>query len=415
MSALPRQALRIAKKELTESFRDRQTIIYAVAMPLLLYPVVFFVLLQGWAFLKSRSEARTAEVVVAGAALTLPDDWEATFLGDTDEPGSVTVAARDEAWDLERAGEHLREHPDTDAVLTFDATADPPRAQLVLDSSRAGAELAEERLRERLLGLIEEARDERRTQLGLDEDALVPFRFETLDLATKKDLGGFLLSFMLPLFFVVMSVTGAFYPAVDMTAGERERKTLETTLALPVPPLAFACGKLAATAVLSLFAALLNLLGTGLAAATLLAGLPGGGSLDVEVPLGALVSFFPFAVLFTVFAASVILAAMSWAKTYRQGQSLFGGIQLAFFVPAMVTAMPGLALTPGLACVPVVGAVLLFKERLQSAESDPLAVLLATAALIVYAAIAVGVALLWTTRNDLEGSRRRLRLAGSRA
>lgn len=404
MSALLRQAVRIARKELTEAFRDRQTLIYAVLVPLLLYPAVFFVLLQGWAFVRARAVAETAVVVTAGADAVLPEGWAATLRGRPGEPGRLQLETHAETWSVERASAWLGEHEEADAVLTFD-DADPPQALLVTNASRPGSSVAQERVRERLATLSERARTERREELGLDADDLTPFTLETVNLASQRDMGGFLLSFMLPLFFVVMAVTGAFYPAVDMTAGERERRTLETTLSLPVAPLALATGKLLTTTALSLFAALLNLLGMGLAASTLLAGLPTGDDLAIEIPVTALVRFLPFAVLFAVFAAAVILGAMAWVKTYRQGQSLFGAIQIAFFVPAMVTAMPGLALTPALAPIPVVGAVLLFKERLQATDSDPLALWLVALSMVLYAALAVGLALVWTTRNELEGTR----------
>lgn len=400
-----RQALRIARKELTESFRDRQTLTYAVLMPLLLYPAVFFLLLQGWAFVRARAVAESAAVVVAGAEAVLAEGWEETLRGRADEPGSLELETHAEAWSVERATAHLLERDDSDAVLTFDDST-PPQALLVLNTSRPTASVAEERVRERLATLADQVRARERDELGLTAEDLTPFTVETINLASRRDMGGFLLSFMLPLFFVIMAVSGAFYPAVDMTAGERERRTLETTLSLPVPPLAFAAGKLFATTVLSLFAALLNLLGMALAAGTLLAGMPAGGALSIEVPVGALLRFLPFAVLFAIFTAAVILGAMSWVKTYRQGQSLFGGIQIAFFVPAMVTAMPGLTLTPALAPIPVVGAVLLFKERLQSADSDPLALWIVALSMALYAALAVALALAWTSRNELEGERR---------
>ena len=77
----------------------------------------------------------------------------------------------------------------------------------------------------------------------------------------SRRCGAYLLSFILPMLLVVMTVMGAFFPAVDLTAGERERQTAETTLLLPVPRAAVHLGKILAVCVAAVLATALNLLG----------------------------------------------------------------------------------------------------------------------------------------------------------
>ena len=74
----------------------------------------------------------------------------------------------------------------------------------------------------------------------------------------KADEGALALSLLLPMLLIVMSVMGSFFPAVDLTAGEKERTTVETTLVLPVRRLAVQPGKILAVCAASVLATALK-------------------------------------------------------------------------------------------------------------------------------------------------------------
>ena len=73
----------------------------------------------------------------------------------------------------------------------------------------------------------------------------------TSGIAPKAQVSGYLLSKVLPLVVVMMVMLGAFHPAIDITAGERERGTLETTLSAPIDRAALMAGKVLAVATLA--------------------------------------------------------------------------------------------------------------------------------------------------------------------
>ena len=85
------------------------------------------------------------------------------------------------------------------------------------------------------------------------------FDIERENLAPATRIGGYLLSKALPLMILLMVLLGAFYPAIDVTAGERERGTLETVLAAPIPRLDLLLGKVLAVTALASASGLLNL------------------------------------------------------------------------------------------------------------------------------------------------------------
>ena len=104
------------------------------------------------------------------------------------------------------------------------------------DGTRSRSAIAVERLAERLDAHADALRAGRARERELDVAALRPIEVESRDLATSEEEGALALSLLLPMLLIVMAVMGSFFPAVDLTAGEKERRTAETTLLLPIPP-----------------------------------------------------------------------------------------------------------------------------------------------------------------------------------
>lgn len=328
-----RATLLVARKELVSSLRDRHTTLYAIVVPVVLYPFLFWALLQG-------------SLVLQGAREHAPVD-----------PASVAVRGAEAPDDVARARG--------------------------TDADRPGRERVERRLAERAA-----AADDRR-----DPAAVQPLRVEEpVDVAAHRGRGAYLLSFLLPLLFVVMTVMGAFHPAVDLTAGERERRTADTTLLLPVPRAAVHQGKILAVCAIAVTATALNLGALGLSAGHLVALARVGGELDVEIPLRAFLAMTPLALFFALFVSAVLTGIAARTRTFQEGQSLLGPVQMAFILPAMTGVIPGVELTPALACVPVVNTVFAFRALLQD-RAMPLEYAITAVATLAFAALAVWIAL----------------------
>jgi ABC-type Na+ efflux pump permease subunit len=202
---------------------------------------------------------------------------------------------------------------------------------------------------------------------------------------------------------VVMTVMGAFYPAVDFTAGERERHTAETTMLLPVPRLAVHQGKILAVCVCAVLATSLNLLALGLSAGHLVNMLREGRTIDIVLPIGAFLSVLPLALLFAFFVSAVLTGVAALARTFKEGQALLGPVQMLFIFPAMAGAIPGLELDRVLCFVPVVNVVLAFRALLKG-QSMPVEYLLTALTLLVLAVVATWVALRILSRESLVAS-----------
>ncbi|MBL4849598.1 MAG: CPBP family intramembrane metalloprotease, partial [Planctomycetes bacterium] len=192
-------------------------------------------------------------------------------------------------------------------------------------------------------------------------EALQPIVTARVDRGRPGALAGRTLSLLV----VILALSSAFYPALDLGAGEKERGTLETWLLAPVPRVVIALGKVGATFILAITSAALNLLSLGLTFASAARFTPGGLeelqlSMGLGVPIVMLVVLVPLVLLFSALS----LALATFAASYKEGQAYLTPVMALGTLPAMAAALPGLDLTPTLALVPVLGAVLLMKGLL---------------------------------------------------
>jgi ABC-type Na+ efflux pump permease subunit len=167
---------------------------------------------------------------------------------------------------------------------------------------------------------------------------------------------------------VVMAAMGCLYPAVDATAGERERGTWETLLAAGTSRVNIAVGKYLYVSTLGTAAGLLNvgamLVSMRVVFAQQLAA--AGGELAFELPLAAVPVLALVAPLVALLVAAVMMLFASFARTFKEGQSLVMPFYLLLMVPLMVLQQPDLEMTTGLALIPVANALVIAREALQS-------------------------------------------------
>ena len=199
----------------------------------------------------------------------------------------------------------------------------------------------------------------------------------------------FSLTTLVPLILILMTVTGAVYPAIDLTAGERERGTLETLMAAPVPRLRLLLAKYVAVLTVALFTAMANLVAM---TATLTASGLGPlvfGSEGLSISLVAQV--FALLILFAAFFSAILLAVTSFARSFKEAQAYLIPLMLLALAPGIMSLMPELEFTGLLAVTPLVNIVLLARDIFEGTAS-PLLATIAVVSTVLYAAAAIGLA-----------------------
>lgn len=168
---------------------------------------------------------------------------------------------------------------------------------------------------------------------------------------------------LIPLILILMTITGAVYPAIDLTAGERERGTLESLMAAPLPRLSLLIAKYIAVLTVAILTATANLLGMSITVYS--TGL--GSQLFGERGLSpsAIAIVFLLLVLFAAFFSALLLAVTSFARSFKEAQAYLIPFMLLAISPGFLSVMPGIELNALLAVTPLVNIVLLARDVLQ--------------------------------------------------
>jgi sodium transport system permease protein len=404
--------LRFARKELREVLRDRRTILTLVLMPLLLYPLLAIALRQLFvtslapppppevhlAF-DNEEDARLYQGVVVGYAHEAATR-EGRMVGGADKPAAgdplIKLFVRDEnSEELEELVRKGKVHLGLRArqlVRWWTPEARRHRQPqyewelLVLDGSvESGDALRHVRrvFAEANLGWFERSGGPG----GRPTPPPAVTRVASLTAPKRKSAGA--LPTLIPLILVLMTITGAVYPAIDVTAGERERGTLEVLMAAPVPRFGLLLAKYAAVLAVALLTALVNL---GMMTATVqVSGLGpllfGGGGLTA----GLVLKVLGLLLLFALFFSAVLLAVTSFARSFKEAQAYLIPVMLAAIGPGIAALLPDLKLEGGLCVTPLINVVLLTRDLFEgTAQAAPAAVVVAST--LLYAGLAVAVA-----------------------
>lgn len=192
---------------------------------------------------------------------------------------------------------------------------------------------------------------QRLTAEGVSPDLLEPLTIEREILTTPEQKAGKLATFILPLMLSFVVLTGGAFVAIDVTAGEKERGTLEALLASPASDQAIFLGKYFAVLTVTLIPLLLTFMSFGLIYNLLPEWLTDGARMSPTVILGAMASGIPFAIL----AAVVMMIVAIRTKTFKDAQATTAGVNLSMMFPAMIPAIFPVPLS-WLYLIPIYGA-----------------------------------------------------------
>ena len=386
-------------KEMLDTFRDRRTLIAMVGVPVVLYPALFILATQATLMQQSRMDKTRAKVAVAGEDASEIMGWLSA-----DE--KIEVVHSDEPLaDLEAGN--------LDAVVTVPAgVAETLEAggTAEIEIAYDAAEVVSREASDRLDGVLRKARDawiqERIENAGLAETFAKPLKLNWENVAPPSKATGSILGTILPLLMVVMLGVGAFYPAVDLTAGEKERGTFETLLSTPTSKMEIVFGKFFAVFTLSMLTGLLNLasmIATLLFQLTQIMNAAEGSdfALDIsDIPPQTFAVILLVLIPLSLFISAMMMTVALLAHSFKEAQNYVTPFFMALIVPASVVAIPGVELTPGTQFIPVGNVSLLFRDLMMGKATldEVFIVFLVTT---VYALIALVIATWMFQREEV--------------
>ncbi len=204
---------------------------------------------------------------------------------------------------------------------------------------------------------------------GMPAEAVRPFAVESANLAgqsASKSVN--IWSRILPVLLLLWAMTGAFYPAVDLCAGEKERGTLETLLSSPAERSEIVVGKLLTIMVFSMVTAALNIVSVGITGSLIFRQMENFGGPPPLAVLWLTLAVVPVAALFS----ALCLALAAFARSTKEGQYYLMPLMMLSLPMAVLPMSPGVELTLGNSLIPISGLVLLLKTLLEGSYMQAL-------------------------------------------
>ena len=398
-------------KELKDTLRDRRSLISIIVIPTFVMPALFF------------GVGKIAVGIVSKAKEEIPS---VMILGGEDSPGVVrelkqakklrVVAAADD-WKQQISDKKVRAAVRIPAGFEPGLQAGAAEPVIIYNYEgelKSGFAVAE--LERFFRDLRERTVTARLAERSLPATLVRPFDFKRENVAPPEKVGGNLLGGIVPYIIIILCFTGAMYPAMDLTAGEKERGTMETLLCSPVPRVDLVLGKFLMVLTGSLSAMLLSLTSMGISAlvggmiytggngATRLAATAdqakaAGSVMPMIDPLG-LFGVIGMVLPVAVFFSAIIFTVALFAKSYKEAQSYVGPMIFIVIMPAVVGMLPGIDLNLRLALVPILNLSLVCKEMLSGVwHWHYIALIFGSSCL--YAAVALGFAVKMFNREDV--------------
>lgn len=395
----------ILGRELRDQLRDRRTLFTVVVLPLLLYPLMGISLLQitqffrehptrVWIVGQQNLQAEPAFLEGSGIApnwlnreqqrllsVCLSDHSDQEFQRLVGEFKRDSAGAESQALVNAYIQQELRRHGSDLAVLIpkpisaagsgrSGSDEGVPGIYLFLNTSSDRSRVAAERFLQAAERWKVAVRDKALKEAGLSPRLVEPFALRSADISDQHGKRVAAWSRILPLLIMVWSLTGAFYPAVDLCAGEKERGTFETLLSSPACRSEIAIGKLLTVMIFSFATCLLNLLSVGITSFFVVAGSGGAGSFSplggLELPptqslIWLILAMAPTAALFSALS----LAAAAFARSSKEGQYYLVPLIMICLPLMAIPLFPATRLELGTSLLPVTGLILLLRSLIE--------------------------------------------------
>ncbi len=384
----------IFQKELKEVLRDKRMIYLIILLPFFLYPVLFTIIGKVG---QSQSKKIASEKV-------------SVYLNPEGQGTPVFERLREDT-SLNLIVQHFDQAIIDSAKNTIGVYVDPNFTQIqenkgsaeikiYADNSKDLLNNRRKRLVRKFNALNDSLVHDRLAAAALDSTFIKAINIQEEDLATDEEMIGKILGSFLPMLLLLFIFLGCIYIAIDITAGEKERRTLQSLFTTPVTTREIIAGKFGAVFTIGIVSATMNLLSLFVAMLIQFSLMSSGDTASGggDAPAFAL-SVSPVGwlwvvviiLLSTIFLAALSLAVVLLANSYKEAQSYVSPLMMLVLLPAIISQMPGLELNTTTALIPMLNISLAIGEVLKGSFDTGMVALVALLALI-YAVFALWLA-----------------------
>jgi sodium transport system permease protein len=389
----------VYRKELTEWLRDRRTLISTVLVPLLAFPILMVGITALATIMIGNAEKEIPKVMILGG------EDSPQLLESLKESDQVKVVPYTDNWKDQISNKEIRAAVEIPkGFQTALANGQAPAIEVYFYEAELKSTFGRDHLRK----VVEDYRDtvvkDRLAANSLPASVLTPFEIKQENVAPPEKVSGAGIGGFIGYAVILLCLTGAMYPAIDLTAGEKERGTIETVLSSPISRLDLVVGKFLLVFSGSLASAILSVTSMGTSFAILghthLMNDSGGQPLNLNLGLVSVVAVFFMALPLAFLFSAVLMTIACFAKTYKEAQSYLTPMTFVVVIPAVASVMPGVELTSKLALIPVLNTSLVCKEIITGTYHWG-AIVMIFLSTCVYAAAALFLAVKMFQREDV--------------
>lgn len=351
----------IIKKEFLDTLRDRRTLITMIVLPLVLFPAIF-----GISISVQKSVAEKAREKELNVGLIVEGNQAADLISAIETAPNLSLIRNIALEDTAK----LIRNDSLDMIIRIGSEFDSTMARF--ESGHVmlyylGTE--DDNIRDRVIAPIEAYErtilGQRMQALNISSATVDPINLDkSHDLASTQEQIGKMAGGFLPYIFVIFSFIGCMYPAIDLFTGEKERGTMETLFTLPVNRLEILIGKMVVVATSGLISALIGIFGLLMSLNFLdIPDMLREPLMDMAQP-GTIGLLILMILPLSVFFAGILVPITTYAKTFKEAQSMVTPLNIGVIVPAAIGLMPGIELNAGTALIPILNVALAAKEML---------------------------------------------------
>ena len=377
------------KKEILDVIRDKKTIFTMIVLPVILYPLIFLVAMQIVSFIAETQKEQNYLIAYQNVA---DEDRNALNEWIEGEEDGLSYSIKEVESD---APEQDLEEENIGAYITTKVTKSQVIYEIHYLSAVTDSSSVSDLLEEEIDALAKHRAEKNAREAGLDvEKTLYPVKSSFKDSSSSESSIGSILGSIIPFLMITSILMGSMYPAIDTTAGEKERGTLETLLTLPVGNMELIMSKFLSVATITVVSVFINVLSMGGIAlylyATVISLSEQAGEFHAGTFVPAILISIVCVIAFALFMSAVVMCSCAFAKSFKEANNYITPLTLVVMLVAYVGFIPNIELTKVTALVPVANICLLMKDLLVFKYNFNL-ILIVLLSNIIYAFISVWV------------------------
>ena len=383
-------------KELIDVLRDRRTLMFMVVIPVIITPLLIIGSIKFQEYQNKKSEDKLLKI----ALINETDDF--TIKGLLSEQKGVKIIEDISLDSLEsgiktdsiQGGMYIEKD-----FLNNISSNRTGQINIYYKSSDLMSK-SKKRMKDALANYKKIVVSDRLNNFNIDEKLLEPLNIVDVDMSTAKETIGKAVGGFIPYILVMFIFLGAMYPAIDLGAGEKERRSHETLLSSPATKFEITMGKLLVVSLTGLISGIVSVLGIS-SSLFFIDNIPA----QIQSTIMELIS--PFMILsviilmipIAIFFASMLLSISFYARSFKEAQSLMAPLNMVIIVPLFLSLGPGMEIDHATALMPLINVGLLTKEIL-AGSVEPIYFIETLSSLLFFAAVGIRFSVYWFDKEN---------------